>query len=168
MKIDFFEIECKEAIRMDTEFGICDDDDKKAYTTIKADENNWIATIKNELKVPVTFPAIDNCLAITKKGTNDLESTCDGMLTFVKSLYLIELKDKKKKWISEAIGQIENTIKIMLENKHDLTQITYKKAFICNKKRKYPRFNETTNARDKQFFDKWGFMLKVQATIKIK
>jgi len=167
METNFFETDCQEPSRTNALFGICDDkNEEKAYTNI-VDSSKWIATVKNDTQISIVFTAIDNCLNFKKEDTNDLESTCDGMLTFKETIYLVELKDKKKKWISEGIGQLENTIKIMLDN-DDLKEFKYKKAFICNKKKKFPRFNTITNERDKLFFDKNGFILHVKAIIEIK
>lgn len=165
MKTNFFETECQEDGRTATIFGICDDENgEKAYTDL-ADSNKWIAIVKNDIQKNVAFTAIDNCIEILKKGTNDQESTCDGMLIFEETIYLVELKDQKANWINKAIQQLENTIKIILEN-HDLTDFKYRKAFACNKN--HPRFATIDHERNKRFFKEYGFRIDVQAKITIK
>ncbi len=126
-----------------------------------------IAIIKNSAQKPVSFTAIDNCncLEILKRGTNQKESTCDGMLTFEETIYLVELKNQRGQWKSKAIQQLENTIKLILEN-HELNDFKYKKAFACNKK--HPHFFTIDNERNKRFFKEYGFRIDVQATINIK
>src|SRR5947209_8313519 len=129
MSINFFSAACSEAPRKDTRFGICDDQDStKAYTDT-ANSDKWIAVVRNENSEEVIFTAIDNCTSVLKAGTNQRESTCDGMLTFRNRLYLVELKDQNqrtRRWIDEALGQLENTIKLIAENQ--LSAFGHKKA----------------------------------------
>ena len=143
MRVNFFETNCQESSRNEKQFGICDDQKgTKAYTDT-ADSKKWIATVINDNEIDVLFTAIDNCIIVSKAGTNDKESTCDGMLTFTDSLYLVELKNQRTGgWISDAKSQLENTIRLIKEN-HDLSIFKYKKAFACNKK--HPNF-EVLNA----------------------
>lgn len=165
MKTNFLDTDCKEVARTSTLFGICDDENgEKAYTTI-VDKNKWIAIVKNDAQKSVYFTPIDNCMEIFKEGTNNQESTCDGMLVFEETLYLVELKNQKALWINKAIEQLESTIKIIL-NHHNLNKFKYKKAFACNKN--HPRFATIDHERNKRFFKKYGFRIDVQATIKIK
>ena len=165
MSIDFFSASCQEATITSTKFGICDDQDgAKAYTD-QANSTNWVATVINNNAKPVTFTAIDNCIIIYKKDTNDKESSCDGMITFDNSLYLIELKNVREGWIAKAIDQLENTIKL-IQARHDISAIRNKKVVACNKK--HPHFTVLDPARKKQFFDKYQFRLDVQAHIVIK
>lgn len=167
MSVNFFETDCKEESRNVKQFGICDDQNGTiAYTDI-FDSTKWIAKVKNDKRIDVTFTAIDNCIVILKEGTKDKESSCDGMLTFAQSLYLVELKEKGSGgWISDARGQLENTIKLISEN-HDLSNFRYKKAFACN--RKHPSFTVIDTAERKSFFERTGgFRIDIQAEIVVK
>lgn len=165
MSVDFFNTTCKESARTESRIGVCDDQDNtKAYTNVD-NENKWIAIIKNNNNISVAFTPIDNCFIILKAGSQNRESTCDGMITFNESLFLIELKEQGTGgWVSRALGQLENTVKILLEN-HDLNDIKYKKVFACNKK--HPRFTVIDNERNKRFFKTYGFRIDVQAEITI-
>lgn len=167
ISIDFFDTDCKEPSRNDKQFGICDDQDgTKAYTDI-TDSTKWIAKVTNDNKIEISFTAIDNCIIIFKEGTKDQESSCDGMLTFAQSLYLVELKKQANGgWITDAKWQLENTIKLISEN-HNLSGFRYKKAFACNKK--HPNFTVIDTAERKAFFERTkGFRIDVQAEIVIK
>ncbi len=165
MKTNFFETDCKEIARTNALFGICDDKNtEKAYTDVD-DSNKWIAIVKNDRQKPVSFTAIDNCINVFKEGTKEQESTCDGMLVFEETLYLVELKDQKAKWQPKAIQQLENTIQLILNN-HNLDEFKYKKAFACNKN--HPKFAVINNEQNKRFFKEYGFRLDVQAKIIIK
>lgn len=167
MSVDFFKTNCKESSRKDKRFGICDDQNgTKAYTNIP-DTTKWIAKVINESEMDISFTPIDNCITIFKPGTKDEESTCDGMLTFSESLYLVELKKQATGgWITGAKGQLENTIRLISEN-HDLSSFRYKKAFACNKK--HPNFTVIEAAERKAFFDRTkGFRIDAQAEITIK
>ena len=167
MSVNFFETDCKEESINEKQFGICDDQNgTKAYTGL-INSTNWIAMVKNDNEIDISFTAIDNCIIVFKEGNKDKESSCDGMLTFAQSLYLVELKKQGTGgWISDAKGQLENTIKLILEN-HDLSNFRYKKAFACN--RKHPSFTVIDTAERKSFFERTGgFRIDVQAEIVIK
>jgi len=168
MSVDFFSATCKEPVQTSKLFGICDHQDgDKAYTDICKAEK-WIATVKNKNQVEVTFIAIDHCITVLKEGTNDMESTCDGMLTFEDHIFLVELKKQRKGgWLSEAKGQLENTINLLHEHQRPVLHgIRYKKAFVCN--RKHPNFKTIDNELSKKFFkESNGFRLDVQAEIVI-
>lgn len=167
MSVNFFETDCKEESRNEKQFGICDDQNgTKAYTDT-TDSTKWIAKVTNVKEIDVAFTAIDNCIIVLKEGTKDKESSCDGMLTFAQNLYLVELKKQGTGgWISDAKGQLENTIKLISEN-HDLSNFRYKKAFACN--RKHPSFTVIDTAERKSFFERTGgFRIDVQAEIVVK
>ena len=167
MSVNFFETDCKEDTRKEKQFVICDDQNgTKAYTDT-TDSTKWIAIVKNVKEIDVSFTAIDNCIIVFKEGTKDIESSCDGMLTFAESLYLVELKKQGTGgWISDAKGQLENTIRLISEN-HDLSSFRYKKAFACN--RKHPSFTVIDIAERRSFFERTrGFRIDVQAEIVIK
>lgn len=167
MSVDFFNNNCTEPERKDKQYGICDDQDgNMAYSSLSTEEE-WIAIIKNDNETEISFTPIDNCIIILKDGTKDKESTCDGMLTFKNSLYLLELKNRATGgWIGEAKDQLENTIGLISKN-HDLKDIKYKKAFACNKK--HPSFTVIEAAERKSFFERTGgFRFDAQAEIVIK
>ena len=62
------------------------------HTANVTDNTKWIAKVINNNDLAISFTPIDNCIIVLKEGTLDKESTCDGMLTFSNSLYLVELK----------------------------------------------------------------------------
>ncbi len=167
MSVDFFNTTCKEAEINNTTFGICDNQDgTKAFTDIENKEK-WIASVSNKNGITIAFTPIDNCLQIFKPKTNDLESTCDGMLTFTDNIYLVELKRQRTSgWIPDAIGQLKNTIKLITESQ-DISHIKYKKAYACNKK--HPSFKAIDNELSKKFFTETnGFRLDINSEINIK
>lgn len=171
MIIDFFNSPCKESPRDNEEFGICDDEEGTvAYTDIE-DESKWNAKVINAEKKSIIFTPIDHCssMEITKQDSTDLESTCDGLLTFDDSLYLVELKNKSTHggWIPEAKSQLLNTIRLINHYNPDHPFIK-KKAFACNKKKKKNTFSTSSNEESRKFFNETGFRLDTQYEIKIK
>ncbi len=165
MSVNFFETDCKEAPRREKLFGICDDKNStKAYTDI-ADKAKWVAKVINENEIEISFTPIDYCIIIFKEGTKEKESSCDGMLTFDDSLFLVELKIQAKDWIPKAKSQLENTIKLILEN-HDISHFRYKKAYACNKR--HQSFNVIESSEKKSFFYKTGFRIDARAEIVIR
>jgi len=166
MSVDFFETSCKESARKDSLFGICDDQiGAKAYTYIN-DADKWIAKVKNNDCVELEFTAIDNCIKIFDEKTKQQESSCDGMLTFRESIYLVELKKQGTGgWLPDAIGQLRNTIRLLTKH-HNLDRFRYKKAYACNKK--HPNFTVIDNEFGKIFFNETKFRIDAQAEIVIK
>ncbi len=57
----------------------------------------------------LTFTAIDKC--IIKDNEQEGRGRCDCMLTSSDLIYFIELKDERKAWITDAVCQLESTIK---------------------------------------------------------
>lgn len=165
MSLDFFDNKCKEKSRKDKVFGLCDKQDgDKAYSD-DSNPDDWVAIVRNTDK-EITFTPIDNCIIILKENTKDKESTCDGMLTFENSIYLVELKVRGTGgWLPEAINQLKNTIKLIRANQD--INYRYKKAFACN--RKHPSFTTIDNELSKRFFEETdGFRIDAQAEIIIK
>jgi len=166
MSLDFFNNDCKENSRRNEIFGLCDKENgEKAYSD-DSNPDDWVATVKNNNLNEVTFTPIDNCLKLLKPDSKDKESTCDGMLTFENSIYLVELKVKRPGgWLSDAIQQLRNTITLI--NKNQEINFKYKKAFACN--RKHPYFTTIDNELSKRFFEETGgFRIDAQAEIVIK
>jgi hypothetical protein len=90
MSINFFDEKYQETPRKDKLFGICDDENgTPAYTDV-SNRAKWIAEVINEDNKSIIFTPIDNCIIIYKSGTPDKESTCDGMLAFTHSLFLLD------------------------------------------------------------------------------
>ena len=166
MSAIFLASACSEEARKDDLFGLCDDQNStKAYSDI-VDNTKWIAKVNNPNQVETVFTPIDNCIIVLKPGTKDKESTCDGMLTTSDTLYLVELKKQGTGgWIGDAIGQLENTVKLILAN-DDITRFKFKKGFACN--RKHPSFTVIDNEVNKRFYKTYGFRLDIQAEIDIK
>mgnify|MGYP003595245340 CR=1 FL=1 len=168
MSVNFFCTNCKEPVRNDSVFGLCDDQiQTKAYSTTESPDK-WNATVRNELRKEVAFTPLDKCLKILKPGTADEESLCDGMLTFDNSLYLVELKDKGKRWKEDAKDQLTNTIRLLKEHHPDFkSTFRYLKAYPCN--RKHPHFAVIDNAEQKEFMKITdGFRLDVNALITLR
>lgn len=166
MTIDFCSKHCTEPPRTNENFGICDEQDgSKAFTTVDK-EIVWNANVVNPLMKKTQFIAIDNCLSIFKENSNDLESTCDGVLKFDGGIYFLELKDTHRGgWISESIAQLANTIRIFGESTNNLSGL--KKAFACNKR--HPYFRKIEFERKKKFkVETDGFILDIQRDILIK
>jgi hypothetical protein len=84
------------------------------------------------------------------------------MLTTAGLLYLVELNDSPKDWLSATIEQLESTIQFFIDN-HDLSSYKHKKAFACNKKHRH--FQEIDNELNLRFFRKYRFRIDVQAEI---
>jgi len=158
--MDFYNSACQEPLINEKLFGICDDENgEKAYVDTN-DSSKWIASVKNNNEKKLIFTAVDKC--IIKDNEQEGRGRCDGMLTSPSHLYFIELKNETRGWISDAIEQLESTIKFFIEN-HDISIYRHKKAFACNKKHR--PFRVVNNEQNKRFFREYGFRIDVQAEI---
>jgi len=158
--MNFFCPDCQEPPINTSSFGLCDNQDgTKAYTN-SDDPSLWTAEVKNDKKIPLIFTAIDKC--VIKDNEEIGRGRCDGMLTSAEDIYFVELKNQRGNWKTNAINQLESTIRFFISN-HDITVYKHKKAFACNKK--HPCFQETDNERNLYFFRKYGIRLDVQAKI---
>lgn len=160
MSLNFFGGPCQEPSTTTALFGLCDDQDgTKAYTST-LNRCNWIATVKNDNGVALTFTAIDKC--VIQDYEEPGRGRCDGMLTSTEHIYFVELKAESKNWISGAIEQLESTVQFFIDN-HDLSIFKYKKAFACNKKHR--RFQEIDNEFNLYFFRTYGVRIDIQGEI---
>ncbi len=160
MSVNFLDNIYKEPARNNPLFGLCDNQDgQKAYSDIEMPDT-WVAIVKNDKEIDVIFTPVDKCLI--KDYEYEGRGRCDGILTSAEHLYFIELKDQAKSWISDAIEQLESTIEFFKEN-HDINTFRHKKAFACNKQRKY--FQEIDNELNLSFFRKHKVRLDIQAEI---
>jgi hypothetical protein len=162
MSLNFLKNTCTEQERFDLSFGLCDNQDgNKAYSDSENPEK-WIATVKNDHSLGLTFTPIDKCLI--KDSEYPDKGRCDGILTSNQHLYFIELKNQAKSWISEAIRQLDATIELFKAT-HDIHQFKHKKAFACNKQHRH--FQEVDNELNLAFFRKHKVRIDVQAEILI-
>ncbi len=160
MSINFYQAACQEPVITVASFGLCDDQNgTKAYTSITGSEK-WIAEVKNDLNRQIVFTAIDKC--VIKDGEEAGRGRCDAMLVSDEHLFLVELKDQMKNWITDAIEQLESTIQFLIAH-HDTSVFKHKKAFACNKQHKH--FQETDNELNLRFFRTYKFRIDVQAEI---
>jgi hypothetical protein len=162
MRINFFAQPCSSNSSAET-FGLCDDaDDQPAYISeTDVEKAAWIAIVKNKLKVEIQFVAVDNCIDL-RRANGDLESRCDGLLTYETNLDFVELKDKKYRWLESGTAQIENTIRLFSAF-HDLKQYRRKRAFVSN--RSFPQFTSHQTSTKERFRDQYGVRLFAQQEI---
>lgn len=163
--MDFFKAECQSGPFTHEMFGIRDDQaGKVAYAdTEVANAEYWIATVKNLNQVPVTLTAVDKC--VIKDVDEPGRGRCDAMLTTDRSLFLLELKERKGKsdWRRDACDQLESTIRFLLDHHpQELEKFTRKKAQACNRRK--PGFVEIEQEL-KRRFKSYGFHVDTQAAV---
>lgn len=159
MSMNFFDASWELPLN-NSKFGLCDDENgAKAYTNTD-EPSKWIATVQNGSNSKLVFTAIDKC--VIKDNEQRLKGRCDGMLTSKEHIYFIELKNKSKGWLTEAIGQLESTIELFIAS-HDIKIFKHRKAFACNKQHQH--FQEIDNEFNLMFFRKYGVRIDIQAEI---
>ena len=163
MSVDFYQAVCQEPPTRTLKFGICDDENgAKAYTN-STDNLKWVARVENPHGIEIIFTAIDNCISILKPS-GDQQSRCDGMLTYLDNIVFVELKNQRKGWIQDGIGQIEATINVF-KALHNLDAIKHKRAFVANKK--HPLFHTIEIETKQRFYHLHKVRLNLQAKISI-
>ena len=162
MSIDFFQIGCQ-SNTSEILFGICDNQDGSPAFIDIANQNIWIANVKNDSVINVTLIAVDNCITILRVD-GSMDSRCDAILTYPDNIIFLELKDERTNWITHAVEQIETTIKNFTDN-HDISVFRHKRAFASNKK--HPNFRSSYLETYQKFYRKYAVRLNIEATIKI-
>ncbi len=163
MNLNFFNPACQSPPITEKRFGLCDNEDNTpAFPKTTAPEEEWIATVKNDEALEVVFTAIDKCVLQDHEFKD--RGRCDAMLTTERHLYLIELKNQRASWQTQAKEQLRSTIDFLSDN-HDISQYKLKKAFACNKKHR--KFAHIDNEEGLAFFRSTGFRLDIQAEIVI-
>jgi hypothetical protein len=155
---DFFNSDCQRSAINAVRFGLCDDVTSGAYPDV-SNPTNWIATVDNKNQRDVVVTAIDKCVILDSQFLG--VPRCDAMLTTSDSLYLVELKDKRKSWRSGAKEQLLSTIRL-LESSHQLSLVYSKKmAYACNRRQPF-----VTLTSDEQLeFNALGYRLDLNATV---
>ena len=147
------------------EFGICDNGTGgRAYTDCE-NKASWIATVNNPNEDSWIFTAIDK--GVVKDSECFGQTRCDGMLTRNRRwLILVELKDQSKGWISDAIEQLEGTIRLF-QNAHasEWAAFIKKRAYACN--RRHPVFNRSHKEDALRFFQRYQVRLHIEASISL-
>ena len=170
MNINFFDERCQSNTDS-SKFGLCDEpspSEKPAYidTDISNEQEKWITIVENKTEIEITFTAIDKCIVI-KRVDGNMDSRCDGMLTYWDSIIFVELKERAVKnnvWVGKGEQQLRNAIRVFKEN-HSLDSYQFKKAYIANNKK--PNFQSSQTNRMEKFKDDTGFRLRIENTIKI-
>ena len=171
--VDFFTGLCADGSPSDDTtnsplFGICDDAPVKGVPRRRAyidhnNSDNWLAKIINQPQHQVIFKGVDNCIDI-RKGNNNLQSRCDGILLYDEYTVFIELKsqaDDSTKWVTESAAQVKQTIKDFKKNHPD--NATIFEACLVNAQR--PEFQEGRQNFIDRFYKDTGVILHVEATV---
>ncbi|WP_049007198.1 hypothetical protein [Enterobacter cloacae] len=98
--MDFFKEACQSGPYTQQTFGVCDNQNSTPAYVDTGNRQNWVATVENPAQLAVIFTAIDKCVLLDSDERG--RGRCDGMLTTDNLLYLVELKDQRANWRSDA------------------------------------------------------------------
>ena len=152
----------REEPRTDAKFGI-GDDGKLAFTTF--DEEKTVVEVWNEARRSVQFTPIDHNVVVMENGNE--RSQCDGMLHIPATMELIfvEMKTGERKWVTEAVEQLESTINHFAAN-HVVTDFKKRSAYAANNR--YPYFQSSKMEMCEAFRARPKFRLNITNRIVIK
>jgi len=125
-------------------------------------KKDWNAIIESSGRSDFNFIAVDNNIPYYDKNGNE-KNRCDAMIWTENTVVFIELKDKAKDWLDDAIVQLKSTIELF-EETDGLDKFKFKKAYACNKSR--PSFNHQFKDRMQQFFRDTRVSLHPEMVIK--
>jgi hypothetical protein len=168
MSIKFKKVQCQTRSNKKI-FGICDNPspaNDPAYID-ETDGSKWIAVIENDNRLSTVFTAIDNCIEI-KDAEGKMEKRCDGMLMYNSTVIFVELKQRGAKgnaWVLDAEPQLMNSIK-HFEQTEISESFKQKKAYISNSE--HPKFKTSQIGRMERFYSKTGYILRIEARIKLE
>ncbi|MCF6132744.1 hypothetical protein [Flavobacterium wongokense] len=164
MSVNFFLGKCQDN-RSERIFGLRDREGKRpAYVdNVTANRKLWTATVVNKQRYNVRFVAIDFCVPFPRVEGKKVKR-CDCGIFYNSTVTFIELKERgnKRKWLTDGDAQLRNTIDAFKAT--DLAaDYPVKRAYIANKKQ--PRFNKAHTRRMDEFYDKTGYVLRIQSSI---
>jgi hypothetical protein len=162
MSVNFHEAKCQQTTNK-TRFGLRDDENTKPAYIDFQNESEWNAKVSNPTSKKIAFTAIDHCIKIFREN-GEMDSCCDGMLTYSDNVVFVELKNKRGGWKTEGMQQIETSIN-QYKKSHNLSVIKHKRAFIANKK--HPDFCKIEVETRRKFWDKYRVRLNICSEIKI-
>lgn len=93
---------------------------------------------------------------------------CDGVLMYNSTVIFVELKQRGAKgnaWVEDAIPQLKSTIESF--EKTELSEnYNQKKAYISNSE--HPKFKTSQIERMEKFYIDTGYILRIEARIKLQ
>lgn len=138
-----------------------------AQLSIDAKEQPTSVNVHNPSEKTVLFLPVDHNIDIRKDGSNDLDSTCDYLLTVDgKDLIVFgEIKTGRKGWAGDGMRQIKHTIDIFRAN-HDLSEWKQCRAYVSNYR--YWRSRSSTRCVEETFkADTGGLRLFIQNDVNL-
>ena len=164
--IDFFHYQwVHEPVVSAARFGIIDLE-PYACTTFSMPDSKWGAVVSNQDCTVVQFIPVDHNIPFVD-ANGDMMQRCDGMLYDLNHTYVafIELKDRMADWVSEAIAQLESTVRVFVDN-HGNVALGHRFAYACNVR--HPYFSQSTKQAMQRFYQQYRFRLLVQRDVFVK
>ena len=163
---DFFDPKYRtELSRSDRQFGI-GDDGRMAFTT--GTESETVTFVNNPAEITLQFVPVDHNIPIRNERGEDV-SLCDAMIYTLlpmgqRDIYFVELKDRSKNWISEAVEQLKSTIKYF-SHQYPNDLFRFRVATASNKKK--PFFDYSHKDMCVEFRNETGYRLNINSIIDI-
>lgn len=112
-------------------------------STNEADQSTSV-NVHNPSVKDILFLPVDHNLNIRKEGLDDLDSTCDYLLTVNEKEHLIfgAIKTGRKGWASEGMKQVKHTVEVFRAY-HDIAHWNNCRAYVSN----WRKWNARTSTR---------------------
>lgn len=167
MSVNFFDTKCQSKTK-EKKFGLYDAEDKTPAKIKLDDEPSWNATVKNEEAKEVVFTAVDNCIEVLRDN-GEMESRCDGIITYDEIIMFVELKNKREGWQTEGLDQAEATIKrLKSQDENAYAGFAKRKVVVANAKHEFPCFQKIHKDQREYFMRNYKARIQFEAVIIIK
>ena len=125
-------------------------------------KEKWNAVVESYGREDFNFIPVDNNIPYLDENGNE-KSRCDAIIFTERTIVFIELKDKDRNWLTDAIAQLKSTIGHFMEEE-DISRFKYKKAYACN--RSHPYFNYQFKDCMQRFYRETGIPLRPMMVIR--
>lgn len=124
----------------------------------------WNVTVECNNRKDYRFIPVDNNIPLTRKNSSGKEETgksCDAILYTNNTVCFIELKNERKRWLQNAVRQLEATIK---DFGSLIEKYKNKRAYACNIQ--FPNSSCLFTDTQSEFYKRNRIVLRITTHIK--
>lgn len=166
--VDFFDPQWRNEATTDPLFYVYDPvNDEMARISVEAEMAQRAVNVNNPSTKAILFIPVDHNMNIRKEGSNNLDSTCDYLMTVNNKELIIsgEIKNRMRKWAREGMLQVLNTLEIFMAN-HNITEWKKCRGYVSNFRK--PLANTSTKTTQEEFKQRsGGYRIYFQNTVNI-
>lgn len=144
-------------------FYLYDDENQTTVYFSTQKTREYCTEVVNKAVQKIILRPVDHCIYPENGAIH-----CDAFLhnESRKTLCFVEMKNVSKSWASDAIAQLEQTVKDFNAAHGAIAEdALYKRAYAANSK--HPNFSRSHATQIREFYQRTGFVLRVENTVKL-